>query len=222
MLNQETLTSHWLIWDMHKPKPKLAIFASGRGSNAKALMNAIERGFLPAQLTLVLSNKPNAPVIELAREQGYPTRCIPSDTISREEHEDLILEAVRQAEVNHILLAGYMRILTPNFLKQFQKQGGGHILNIHPSLLPDFPGLHAIERQHASKRPIAGATVHHVTNQVDAGPIVLQGSLEVRGDESIDELGQRIREEVEHSLYPRAVRLFLDRLANPQHQEVLL
>ena len=212
---------------MHKPKPRLAIFASGRGSNAEALMHAFERGFLPAELALVVSNKSQAPVLEIAQKHGYPIACIPNEGLPREKHELQVLEAIRQAEINHIVLAGYMRILTPHFLEAFNTQGGGAVINIHPSLLPDFPGMHAIERQHQANVAIAGATVHHVIDQVDAGPIILQGSLEVRGDEDAEELARRIREEVEHLLYPRALRLFLDRLQakspqSPQHQEVVI
>jgi len=204
---------------MHKPKPRLAIFASGRGSNAEALMHAFERDFLPADLALVLSNKPQAPVLDIAEKHGYPIACVSNEGLSREAHEVQVLETLRQAEVEHIVLAGYMRILTPAFLEAFKAQGGGAIINIHPSLLPDFPGMHAIERQHEAKVAIAGATVHHVIDQVDAGPTILQGSLEVRGDEDAEELGRRIREEVEHDLYPRALRLFLDRLDTPITQD---
>ena len=190
-------------------------------------MHAFERDFLPAELALVFSNKSQAKVLGIAQKHSYPTACIPNEGLSREEHELQVLEALRQAEVDHIVLAGYMRILTPNFLKAFNAQGGGAIINIHPSLLPDFPGIHAIERQHQAKVAIAGATVHHVIDRVDSGPIILQGSLEVRGDEDVEELGRRIREEVEHLLYPRALRLFLDRLQakstrSPHHQEVVL
>ncbi len=212
---------------MQRPKPKIAIFASGRGSNAEALMHAFERDLLPAQLALVFSNKPQAAVLELATKHGYPCACIPNEGHSRQAHEGLVLETLKQAEIDHVVLAGYMRILTPEFLNGFKSQGGDAIINIHPSLLPDFPGLHSIERQHEAGVVVAGATVHHVIDQVDAGPIILQGSLEVRGDESIEELGRRIREEVEHFLYPRALRLFLDRRyaeksQSPQNQKALL
>lgn len=207
---------------MHKPSTntRFAILASGRGSNAQALMKAFERGFFPAELALVLSNKPKAGVLQIAQEYGYPAICLPHENISRQDHEEQILTHLKQAHVDHILLAGYMRILSPNFLLRFKSQSNGHILNIHPSLLPDFPGLHAVERQHASARPIAGATVHFVTDQVDSGPVILQGSIELRGDENVEELKHRIRKEVEHVIYPRALRLFLDRIANPTHQEV--
>lgn len=184
-----------------------AILASGRGSNAVALMDAFESGFIPARLAVVVSNVPDAPVLSRAAERGHATRIVPSKGRPREEQEAELLEALRQAGVDHILLAGYMRILSPFFLRRWQ----GRILNIHPSLLPDFPGLHAAERQWDADRKVAGATVHFVDEGVDTGPVILQGSLVVRGDEGREGLAQRILSEVEHVIYPRAVRLFLDR-----------
>ncbi|MEO0813934.1 MAG: formyltransferase family protein, partial [Myxococcota bacterium] len=109
--------------------------------------------------------------------------------------------------VDHVLLAGYMRVLSRTFLRGWR----GQILNIHPSLLPEFPGLHAQKRQWEAKVSVAGATVHYVDDGVDTGPTLLQGSIDVRGDEGADGLSERILNEVEHVLYPRAVRLFLER-----------
>jgi phosphoribosylglycinamide formyltransferase-1 len=170
-------------------------------------MDAFESGFIPAELALVLSNKEGAPVVEKAAARGVRTRVIPSRGIEREEHEDLLLAALQEAHIDHVLLAGYMRILTPHFLAGF----GGSVINIHPALLPDFPGLHAAERQWEAGYRVAGATVHFVDEGVDTGQVLLQGSLEVRGDEGPEGLAQRILHEVEHVIYPRAVRLFVDR-----------
>ena len=200
---------------MHKVNPQIAIFASGQGSNAEALMDAFERQEIPATLAMVLSNQASAPVIEKAKARGYAPCVVPHKGLSREEHEAQILDALSEAGINHVILAGYMRILTPHFLNAFKERCGGHILNIHPSLLPEFPGLHAVERQWEARVQNAGATVHLVTPAVDAGPIIAQDSLKVAGDESAKELGRRIREEVEHSLYPKAVRLFLEQLDAP-------
>lgn len=189
-------------------RPGFAILASGRGSNAVALMQAFISGFIPADLRVVLSNKPDAAVLARAREHGFPCACIPSTKRPREEHEADLLAALGQHNVQHLLLAGYMRILTPYFLERFK----GSVLNIHPALLPDFPGLHAAERQWQAGRKVAGATVHLVDAGVDTGPTLLQGSLEVRGNEGPDGLAERLLNEVEHVIYPRAVRLFLDRM----------
>ena len=190
---------------------RFAILASGRGSNAVALMDAFAGGFLDADLAVVISNKPTAAVLERARERGVTAVSIPSKGLEREEHERLVLARLAEHRVDHILLAGYMRILTPAFLGSF----GGRVINIHPALLPDFPGLHAAERQWRAGRKVAGATVHFVDEGVDTGQPILMGSIEVRGDEGEDGLAARILHEVEHHIYPRAVRLFLDRLAHP-------
>ncbi len=194
-----------------RARPRFAILASGRGSNAMALLDAFESGFLPADVGLVLCNVPAAPVVDKAKARGCEVEVVPSKGLTREAHEELVLEALARARIDHVLLAGYMRILGPTFLGRFR----GRIINIHPSLLPDFPGLHGAERQWAAGRKVAGATVHFVDQGVDTGPVLLQGSLEVRGDEGPEGLAQRILDEVEHVIYPRAVRLFLDRLNDP-------
>lgn len=187
---------------------RFAVFASGRGSNAEALMDAFESGFIPAKLALVVVNVADAPIIAKARKRGYEVALVANKGIDRPRHEQLVLSEIKRARIDHILLAGYMRILSPQFLATF----GGTVINIHPSLLPDFPGLHGAERQWEAGRKVAGATVHRVDSGVDSGPVLLQGSLEVRGDEGAIGLAHRILTEVEHVIYPRAVRLFIDRL----------
>lgn len=196
-----------------KPRgPRFAIMASGRGSNAACLMDAFESGYLPAELALVLANKEGAAVLEKARGRGYSTALVVSKGKKRQDHEQQVLATLAEHGVEHILLAGYMRVLTPTFLDHF----AGQILNIHPALLPDFPGLRGAERQWEAGRKVAGATVHFVDAGVDTGQIILQGSIDVRGDEGPEGLATRILNEVEHVIYPRAVRLFLHRL-QPLH-----
>ena len=187
---------------------RFAIFASGRGSNALALMDAFENGFIPAKLALVLTNVVDAPIIDKARARRHEVVIVPNKGLGREEHENRVLAELASARVDHVLLAGYMRVLSPHFLSRF----AGTVINIHPSLLPDFPGLHGAERQWEAHRKVAGATVHVVDSGVDSGPVLLQGSLEVQGNEGAEGLAHRILTEVEHVIYPRAVRLFLDRL----------
>lgn len=189
-------------------RSRFAILASGRGSNAVALMDAFTDGFIPADLVVVLSNKADAPVLDKARERGFPQACIPSAGRPRDEHEAALLAVLQQHNVRHLLLAGYMRILTPYFLGRWK----GAVLNIHPALLPDFPGLHAAERQWRAGRKVVGATVHLVDAGVDTGPTLLQGSLVLNGDEELEKVTERLLLEVEHVIYPRAVRLFLDRM----------
>ena len=171
-------------------------------------MQAFQSGFIQAQLALVATNRAAAPVLQKAIERGYPTAVVPDADCDRSAHEAALLATLQAYGVEHLLLAGYMRILSPTFLRQFS----GAILNIHPSLLPDFPGLHAARRQWEAGRKVVGATVHHVDAGVDTGPHVLQGSLVTRGDEDAEALADRLLLEVEHVIYPRAVCLFLDRL----------
>jgi phosphoribosylglycinamide formyltransferase-1 len=183
-------------------------------------MAAFESGFLPAELAVVVSNVQGAPILDKAQARGQKTELVPSRGRPRPEHEAELLACLQRNRVEHLLLAGYMRLLSPEFIAAWP----GAILNIHPSLLPEFPGLSAVAAQWRAGVRIAGATVHFVDAGVDTGPILLQGSLEVRGDEGPEGLAQRILTEVEHVLYPRAVRLFLERLqrgaAPPVHGAV--
>lgn len=187
---------------------KFGILASGRGSNAESLMKAFSEDDFPAELTVVISNRGDAPVLEKARAHGVEALTVESKDKERHDHELELLSALGERNVDHLLLAGYMRVLSRTFLRGWR----GQILNIHPSLLPEFPGLHAQERQWEAGVKVAGATVHFVDDGVDTGPVLLQGAIDVRGDEGSDGLSRRILEEVEHELYPRAVRLFLDRM----------
>ena len=190
-------------------RPRFAILASGRGSNAERLMEAFAAEDLDdADLVLLVGDNPDAPALERAARRGIPTAVVPR-LETREHHEAELLAAV--ADADHLLLAGYMRVLSPWFLERFP----GTILNVHPSLLPDFPGLDAPAQQWEAGVAVAGATVHIVDETVDGGPILLQGSIAVRGDEGAEGLAARILTEVEHRIYPQAVRLFLDRLRDP-------
>lgn len=190
------------------PRPRFAILASGRGSNAEALMTAFASGFIPADLCVVIADRPTAKVLEKAAAQKFPAELVAGLGLSRSEHEAALLSCLQRHRIQHLLLAGYMRLLSATFLRQFP----GTILNIHPSLLPDFPGLFAAARQWQAGVRVAGATVHYVDAGIDTGAILLSGSIEVRGDEGEEGLAQRILTEVEHVIYPRAVWLLCDRL----------
>lgn len=187
---------------------RFGILASGRGSNAESLIKAFANPEFPAELAVLICNRADAPVLEKARALGVESLLIESADRERHEYELEMLTALGERNVDHLLLAGFMRVLSRTFLRGWR----GQILNIHPSLLPEFPGLKAQERQWEAGVTVAGATVHFVDDGIDTGPILLQGAIDVRGDEGADGLSQRILEEVEHTLYPRAVRLFLDRL----------
>ncbi len=193
---------------MRAHKPRFAVLASGRGSNAEHLMDAFASGYLEGDLVLVLSDNPEAPVLERAASREIASVVVPRGRRSRGEHEAEILETLGTYRVEHLLLAGYMRVLSPWFLDRFQ----GSILNIHPSLLPEFRGLDPQVRQWEAGVTVAGATVHFVDEGIDTGPILLQGSIAVRGDEGPEGLALRILTEVEHTIYPQAVRLLIDQL----------
>lgn len=193
------------------PEARVGVLLSGRGSNFLALAQACARGEVPARIVLVISNRPKAPGLAHAQQLGIPALAIPSRGISREEHEDQLLEALAQAQVEWVCLAGYMRLLSSRFIAHYPNR----ILNIHPALLPAFPGLQAQRQAWEYGVKIAGCTVHLVDAGCDSGPIVVQKALLVREDDTPDTLAARILE-LEHVAYPEALRLLLTR---PWHLE---
>lgn len=187
-------------------KARVGVLLSGRGSNFLALARACGRGEIPAKIVLVLSNRPGAAGLLRAQELGIPTRVVPSRGLAREEHEAQVLEALREAGVEWVCLAGYMRFLSSNFVASFPNR----ILNIHPALLPAFPGLDAQRQAWEYGVKVAGCTVHLVDAGLDTGPIVLQKVVEVREDDTPESLAARILEQ-EHIAYVEALRLLLTR-----------
>lgn len=184
---------------------RVGILLSGRGSNFAALAAAIERGELPAEIALVVSNVADAPGLARARELGLPTRVVDHrDSGSREAHDARMIEVLRDAAIEWICLAGYMRLLSAPFVEGFE----GRILNIHPSLLPAFPGLHAQRQALEAGVRIAGCTVHFVDTGLDSGPIVAQRAVPVLDDDDEASLAARILAE-EHRLYAEALRRLL-------------
>lgn len=186
--------------------PTLGVLISGRGSNLQAIIDAIAAGRLDARIAVVVSNKPHAAGLERARRAGIETLVLSHrDYPSREEYDRVLAEHLRARGVGLVCLAGFMRLLSPVFIQAFPNA----ILNIHPSLLPAFPGLDAQHQAWAHGVKLAGATVHLVDCDLDAGPIVLQRAVPVLEDDTPDTLSARILEE-EHKLYPEAIRLVLD------------
>lgn len=184
---------------------RVGIVLSGRGSNFAALAAAIERGELPAEIALVVSNVADAPGLARARELGLPTRVVDHrDSSSREAHDARMIEALRGAAAEWICLAGYMRLLSAPFVEGFE----GRILNVHPSLLPAFPGLHAQRQALEAGVKIAGCTVHFVDTGLDSGPIVAQRAVPVLDDDDEAALSARILAE-EHRLYAEALARLL-------------
>ena len=194
-------------------KRPIGILISGRGSNMGALIAACAAPDYPARIAIVISNNPDAPGLETARAAGLATKAIDHRTFGRERaaHERVIDAALRDAGVEIVCLAGYMRLLTP-FLTQ---AWAGRMLNIHPSLLPSFPGLHTHERALQAGVRLHGCTVHLVTEVMDEGPIIGQAAVPVLSGDTPDSLAARILTQ-EHLLYPAALRRVLRPDTHPE------
>lgn len=187
-------------------KARLGVLVSGRGSNLVAIMDAIDRGELQAQVAIVISDKKQAPAIDRARERGVEAIVIsPRDFPSREEHEKAILSALLARDVDLVILAGYMRILSKEFVSRFPQR----ILNIHPALLPAFPGINAQAQALNYGVKVSGCTVHFVDEGVDSGPIILQECCEVLEDDTPETLSARILQH-EHAIYSKAIQLVIE------------
>jgi phosphoribosylglycinamide formyltransferase-1 len=190
--------------DRASPKRRVAILISGRGSNMTALIKAAMAEDYPAEISVVMSNRADAGGLEMARASGIPAVTIESKPFGKDR---AAFEAVLQASLDEhrielICLGGFMRLLTAEFVQRWY----GRMLNIHPSLLPSFPGLDPHGQALSAGVKISGATVHFVTPQTDAGPVLMQGAVAVRDDDTTDTLAERILA-VEHRIYPEALRL---------------
>ena len=195
---------------------RIAVLLSGRGSNFVAIADACARGEVPAQIALVVSNRRDAAGLERARERGIATEAVPGKGLSREEHERLVIAAVEGSGAEWVCLAGYMRLLSPAFIARFPQR----ILNIHPALLPAFPGLEAQHQAWEYGVKVSGCTVHLVDMGCDSGPIVLQRAVPVLDDDSADALAARILEQ-EHIAYAAALRALLTRAWRIEGRRVL-
>lgn len=184
----------------------IGILISGRGSNMLAIAKACRERRIPAQVRVVVSNLPGAGGLARAAELGIETLVVdPKESRTREEHDMKVVAALKGRDVALVCLAGYMRLLSPAFIREF----AGRILNIHPGLLPAFAGLHAQAKAAEYGVRFAGATVHFVDDGLDTGPIVLQAVVPVEMDDTEETLSERILKE-EHRIYPEAVRLFFE------------
>jgi phosphoribosylglycinamide formyltransferase-1 len=182
---------------------RLAILLSGRGSNFQAIHEAVQSGALDAEIVCVISNRPDAPGIERAREYGYDAHVLEHKTFpNRAMHEDAVLRALDTARPDYIALAGYMRLLSASFIERWRNR----IVNIHPSLLPSFPGVDAQAQAVAYGVKVSGCTVHFVDEHLDAGPIIVQRTVPVQEGDTAETLSARILVE-EHAAYVEALEV---------------
>jgi len=194
------------IFRSPKKRGRVAVLLSGRGSNFRAIHDAIREGRINAELALVVSNRAEAPGLQTARERGLEALFLdPKAYPSKEAYDEAIVAELRKREIDLVCLAGYMKIVTPLFCQAFRHR----IMNIHPALLPSFPGLHAQKQAVDYGVRYSGATVHFVSEEVDAGPIILQAVVPVYLDDTEETLANRILI-FEHQIYPEAVRLYFE------------
>jgi len=184
---------------------RLGILISGRGSNFEAIANSIARGRLEAEIAVVISNRPGAGGLEIARERGIPSKVIPSRGLDREEYDRLLIAELRAHDVELVCLAGFMRLLSADFVRAFPNR----VVNIHPSLLPAFPGLDGQKQALDYGVRIAGCTVHFVDEFLDSGPILLQAAVPVLDGDTVGSLSARILAQ-EHAVYSQAIQLIAE------------
>jgi phosphoribosylglycinamide formyltransferase-1 len=183
---------------------RLGVLLSGRGSNFEAIADNVAAGKIAAEIAIVIGNKPKAGGLERARERGIAAECIPSRGLEREEYDRQVVARLREERVDLVCLAGFMRLLSGYFVEQFPNR----ILNIHPSLLPSFPGLEAQSQALEHGVRVTGCTVHFVDARLDAGPIIVQAAVPVEDDDTDQTLSARILKE-EHRIYTEAINLVL-------------
>lgn len=187
-------------------KLRLGILASGGGTNLQAIIDQCLAGLISAEVAVVLSNKPQAGALDRARQAGIPVKIVEHRTHpDREAFDQAMVDILKNSGVELVVLAGFMRILTPVFLEAFPQR----IMNIHPALLPAFPGIHAQRQALDYGVKVAGCTVHFVDPGVDSGPIIIQAAVPVQDDDDETTLSKRILEQ-EHQIYPRAIQLFAE------------
>jgi phosphoribosylglycinamide formyltransferase-1 len=195
---------------------RLGILLSGRGSNFEAIADNVASGKIDAEIAVVISNRPQAHGLEAARQRGLPNVAIPSKGLDRNIYDVMLAEELKRHAVDLVCLAGYMRLLSAAFVREFP----GRVLNIHPSLLPSFAGLDAQHQalQHGVK--VTGCTVHFVDEYLDAGPILVQAAVPVLDDDSVESLSARILLE-EHRIYSEAIRMVLSGTLRTEGRRVL-
>ena len=184
----------------------IGVLASGRGTNLQAIIDSKEKGALNISIGVVISDKPSAKALEIAKEYEIPAICVDRKQCdSQKDFEEKIVSELKKHNVSLVVLAGFMRILSPYFVQEFKEK----IINIHPSLLPSFPGKNAHEQVIAYGAKVSGCTIHFVDEGMDSGPIILQEAIPVLDNDTEDSLAKRILY-LEHTLYPKAISLVLE------------
>ena len=194
--------SKWVIKE--KVMVNIGVLVSGRGTNLQAIIEAIEEGKIEGEIKVVISDNPDAYALKRAQQYHINTRYINfKEFKNREDYDKEIIKTLKEKKIELVVLAGYMRILSPYFIRTYKNK----IMNIHPALLPSFPGLHAQKQAIEYGAKVSGCTVHFVDEGVDSGPIILQKAVEVSDDDTEESLAEKILKE-EHQIYPRAIQLF--------------
>ena len=185
---------------------KLGILCSGRGSDLQSIIDAISNKQLNAEISIVITDKPNVMALERAKKAGIKNLCVDRKSFSdKSDFEAALLKELKSAEVDLVILAGFMRILSPTFVHEYKER----IMNIHTSLLPSFPGAHAHRDVLAYGVKVSGCTVHFVDEGTDSGPIIMQTAVEVKDGDTEETLAARILEQ-EHIIYPKAIQLYVE------------
>jgi phosphoribosylglycinamide formyltransferase-1 len=199
-------------------KSGIVILISGRGSNMQAILEAVKAQTIPADVRAVISSNPGAEGLRLAQARGIPTQVVPHrDYTTREAFDAALQSAIDAYDPQLVVLAGFMRILTPAFIRHYD----GHLINIHPSLLPQFPGLNTHQRALDAGARQHGATVHFVIPEVDSGPVIIQATVPVLANDTAETLAARVLEQ-EHRIFPLAVKWFVERRLSVRDGRVLL
>ncbi len=197
---------------------RIGVLASGSGTNLQAIIDRCQDGSLAAEIAVVITNNPGAGALARAGEAGIPTLCINHRNFDqREDFDSAVVKALREACVDLVALAGFMRIITPAFIEAFPQR----IINIHPALLPAFPGLHVQQQALDYGARFSGCTVHFVDGGVDTGPIIIQAVVPVLPEDTADSLAARILEQ-EHQIYPRAIQLIAEGRVSVDGRRVII
>jgi len=198
---------------------KFAVFASGNGSNLQAVIDNIKKNKITAELALVISDNPKAFALQRAEKAGVPVAVFnPKDYTNKQSVDRDMVIRLKKDKIDFIVLAGYMRLLTPFFVKQYNRK----IINIHPALLPSFKGVNGIKDAYTYGAKVTGVTVHFVDEMMDHGPIIMQEGVKIQPKDTIDSLAEKIHR-IEHRIYPKAIQLYVEgRLKIKQRRVIVL